>query len=272
MNKVILFNPFAAKNGYRIPNSILQVAASIDGLFEYVIVDGNRESDPWATIQAYLDTGEFKFFGSTVMPGPQLKQAIPYTKKIREQHPDIKTIWGGYFPSNQFKSVIDSGFVDFIINGQGDYAFPDLLQKLTAGEDDFDTIKNLIFKKDGEVITTPKEFISKQDELPALPYDKLNEFYPLNGYLKKTFLGKKTAAYHASFGCPFTCSFCAVVPIYNARWRGKSAKNVFNDVKYLIEEHGADAVEFHDNNFFVNEKMVVEFSKFIKPFNIQWWG
>ena len=82
MKKVILFNPWAAQYGYRIPNSILQVAASIDGLFDFVLVDGNREKDPWATIKSYLDTGEFGYFGCTVMPGPQLKQAIPYTKKI----------------------------------------------------------------------------------------------------------------------------------------------------------------------------------------------
>ncbi len=272
MNKVILFNPWAAQYGYRIPNSILQVAASVDGLFEFVIVDGNRETDPWEKIKGYLDTGEYRFFGSTVMPGPQLRQAIPFTKKIRQEYPEVINIWGGYFPSNQFRSCIESGFVDFIINGQGDYAFPQLLTKLTRDENDFEQINNLIFKKDGEIITTRKEFISEQDKLPALPYQRLDEFYPLGGYLKRTFLGKKTAAYHASFGCPFTCSFCAVVPIYNARWRGKSAQNVYNDVRYLIDEHGADAVEFHDNNFFVNEKMVVEFSRLVKDLNIQWWG
>ncbi len=272
MNKVILFNPWAAQYGYRIPNSILQVAASVDGLFEFVIVDGNRETDPWEKIKSYLDTGEYRFFGSTVMPGPQLRQAIPFTKKIRQEYPGVINIWGGYFPSNQFRSCIESGFVDFIINGQGDYAFPQLLTKLTREENDFEQINNLIFKKEGEIITTRKEFISEQDKLPALPYQRLDEFYPLGGYLKRTFLGKKTAAYHASFGCPFTCSFCAVVPIYNARWRGKSAQNVYNDVRYLIDEHGADAVEFHDNNFFVNEKMVVEFSQLVKDLNIQWWG
>jgi len=272
MNKVILFNPFAASNGYRIPNSILQVAASIQDNYEFVFVDGNREKDPWEIIKSYLDTGEYKFFGCTVMPGPQLRQAIPYSKKIRELYPEVVNIWGGYFASNQYKTSINSGFVDFVINGQGDYAFPQLLDKLVANDSDFDSINNLIYKKGDEIVKTRKEFIGDQNGLPFFPYEKLHQHYPLKGYLKKTFLGKKTAAYHASFGCPFTCSFCAVVPIYNARWKSKSAENIYNDIKYLIEEHGADAVEFHDNNFFVNEKMVVEFSKLVKKHNIQWWG
>ena len=73
-------------------------------------------------------------------------------------------------------------------------------------------------------------------------------------------------------GCPFKCSFCAVVPIYNARWRGKSAQHIYNDIKYLKENFGGNAIEFHDNNFFVSEKRTVEFSKLIKPEKMIWWG
>jgi radical SAM superfamily enzyme YgiQ (UPF0313 family) len=79
-------------------------------------------------------------------------------------------------------------------------------------------------------------------------------------------------AYHSSIGCPFTCSFCAVVPIYEARWKAKSAQNVYKDVKYVVDKWGANAVEFHDNNFFVSEKRAVEFAKLIRPENISWWG
>ncbi|MEQ9414079.1 MAG: radical SAM protein, partial [Cyclobacteriaceae bacterium] len=107
---------------------------------------------------------------------------------------------------------------------------------------------------------------------PQLPYEYLHSFYPLKNYLGKTFLGKKTASYHSSMGCPFTCSFCAVVPLYNARWKAKSASLVYKDIKYLIDVHGVDAIEFHDNNFFVSEKRTIEFSKLIAPEKITWWG
>lgn len=270
--KVILFNPWSAHYGYRIPNSILQVGASIEGKFDYVFVDGNREKDPWRVIKNHLDSGEFKYFGCTVMPGPQLRQAIPFTKRIKEDYPDIITIWGGYFASNQYKVSIQCGIIDFIIDGPGDYAFPALLSHLEKGEASVDTIPNLIYLKNGEIIKTHKAPLIDQDTLPELPYDKLHSLYPLKNYLKRTFLGKKTAAYHSSIGCPFTCSFCAVVPIYNARWKGKSAANIYKDVKFLIDHHKADAIEFHDNNFFVSEKRTVEFSQLIEQDYVQWWG
>lgn len=268
-----------------MPNSILQVGASIFGKYDFIFVDGNLEKDAWQTIDSYFKTGEFKYFCSTVMPGPQLKQAIPFTKKIKEEYPDTITIWGGYFASNQYQVCIESGFVDFIINGPGDKAFPELINSCISAslninsnrnlknEEELSSIKNLIFKNTkGEIIQTPKEKLLDQDSLPPLPYKHLEDFYSLENYLHKTFLGKNTFSYHSSLGCPFTCSFCAVVPIYNGRWKAKSAQTVYKDVKYFIEKHKIEAIEFHDNNFFTSRKRVVEFSELIKKDKLSWWG
>lgn len=272
MKKILLFNPRSARHKYRIPNSVLQVAASVEGEFEWVIVDGNLESDPWLAVQKYLASGEFGYFGCTVMPGPQLKQAIPVSKKVREHYPDIRIVWGGYFPSNQPKVCLESGFVDVLINGPGDRCFPELIRRWSRGLSDLSGIPNIIFREHGELVVARKDEIYDQDSLPALPYSKLDQLYPLKRYLGKTYLGTRTIAYHSSFGCPFTCSFCAVVPIYNARWKGKSAQLIYSDVRYLAENFGADAIEFHDNNFFVSEKRTAEFSQLIRNDGMNWWG
>ena len=137
-NKIILFNPRSANNKHRIPNSILQVGASIHGKYDYVFVDGNLEKDPWQTIETYLKTDEFKYFGSTVMPGPQLRQAIPFTKKIKVNFPNVITVWGGYFASNQYKVCLNSGFVDYIVNGPGTYTFLQLIHAIENKQ--FDSI------------------------------------------------------------------------------------------------------------------------------------
>lgn len=269
--KALLFNPRSANYKARIPNSVLQVAASIDGRHDWAIVDGNLEDDPREKIFRYFRQGGFRYFGCTVMPGPQLKQAIPITKAVREQFPDIINIWGGYFPSNHPEVVLKSGYVDFVVNGPGDYAFPQLLDALSEGQS-CEHIQSLAFLKNGTVVKTPKAALYAYDELPPLPYDKLNAFYPLDQYLGRSFLGERTIAYHSSFGCPFRCAFCAVVPIYEARWNGKSADKIYQDVKYLKETYGGDAIEFHDNNFFVSEKRTVAFSQLIKQEGMNWWG
>jgi anaerobic magnesium-protoporphyrin IX monomethyl ester cyclase len=271
MNKVLLFNPRSAVAKHRIPNSILNIAASVEGSRQWVIVDGNAERDPYERIRGYLQSGEFRYVGFTVMPGPQLRQAIPLAKRIREEFPGTYMIWGGYFPTNQFRVVLESGYVDFVINGPGDHAFPQLLNALDHGHP-YELIKNLIYRRGNEVIKTPKEDLIDQETLPALPYDRLNDFYPIEKYLGRTYLGNRTLAYHSSIGCPFTCSFCAVVPTYEARWKAKPASRVYQDIKYIKDRWGADAIEFHDNNFFVSEKRVLEFSRLIRPEKMNWWG
>lgn len=271
MSKLLLFNPRAQRYKARIPNSILNIAASIEGKYDYVIVDGNLEENPLEVILKCIQQENIQFFGCTVMPGPQLKEAIPISKKIRELFPHIQIIWGGYFPSNHPNTVLNSGYVDFIVNGMGDVCFPQLIESLIT-RSSFKDIHNLIYLDNGKVVKTPKDPIYELDTLPQLPFEKLNSFYPLEKYLGKSYLGHKTLAYHSSFGCPFTCSFCAVVPIYNARWKGKSAELIYKDVVYLKEKYGVTAIEFHDNNFFVSEKRVVEFAELIKKENLVWWG
>jgi len=271
MNKVLLFNPRSLRTKPRIPNSILAIAASLEGRHEYVIVDGNLEKDPEKKIIDYLNTGDFKYFASTCMPGPQLKQAIPISKNIRALFPEIKIVWGGYFPSNHYKVVLNSGYVDFVVNGPGDVSFKSLLAALETNSS-VEKISNLIYKSGDQIIKTKKDELYDQDALPPLPYDKLNDFYPLRHYLGKSYLGSKTIAYHSSMGCPFTCSFCGIVPIFNARWRAASADRIYNDVMFLKEKYGGNAIEFHDNNFFVSEKRIIEFSKMIAPQKIIWWG
>jgi radical SAM superfamily enzyme YgiQ (UPF0313 family) len=63
-----------------------------------------------------------------------------------------------------------------------------------------------------------------------------------------------------------------VVPIFEARWKGKSAKAIHQDIIYLRQRFNINAIQFHDNNFFVSEKRAVEFATLIAPEKMKWWG
>ncbi len=273
-DKIVIFNPRSADAKHRIPNSILQVAGSVVGKYPVAMIDGNMEKDPLEALRNELKNVQFPILGVTVMPGPQLQQAIPFTKILAEEFPGLRVVWGGYFAANQHQVVLESGYVDVVINGPGDTAFP-LLMEAFEKEDllkALSEIPNLIYLQNGEIIQTSRELVPDMNQLEPFPYSALDQRYPLKNYLAKTFMGQRTLSYHSSFGCPFTCSFCAVVPIYKARWQGLSAERVANDVKTFHEQYGIDAVEFHDNNFFTSRKRTVEFASLIKDMGISWWG
>jgi len=153
---------------------------------------------------------------------------------------------------------MESGYVDYVINGPGDNTFPQLLETLEKNNlENLALIKNLIYlNNSGTIIKTAVEALLDQDTLPKFPYDYLNSFYPVKNYLAKTFMGNTTLSYHSSMGCPFSCSFCAVVPIYNAKWKGMSAHRIYEDVTYFKENYAIDAIEFHDNNFLHPKKSI----------------
>jgi anaerobic magnesium-protoporphyrin IX monomethyl ester cyclase len=272
MNKILFFNPKSAEGKARFPNSILSIAATVEGKYDWAVVDGNREPDPYQKLRYYLETGEYKYVGFTVMPGPQTKQAIPFARQLKEDFPSVTMIWGGYFPGNHPQAVLESGCVDFVVNGPGEHAFPRLVDALENNEP-YELIQNLIYRtSSGEILKTGKEDLFDQDPLPSLPYDRLDTYYSVKKYLGRTFLGERTMSYHSSIGCPFKCSFCAVVPYYEARWKAKSAQTIYRDIKYIKDKWGADAIEFTDNNFFVSEKRTVEFANLIMDEGMSWWG
>lgn len=284
MNKVILYNPRSANSGHRLPNSILQIGASIHGLFGYVFVDGNLEDKPLEKIVNYLDTGEYAYFASTVMPGPQTIEAIPVTKYIKQNYQKVITIWGGYFPTLYYKVVLESGFVDYVIHGIGDYAFPELLRSLEKTDhqsfkkspeiiyDELIKIKNLIFAYQGEIIRNHAEYRLQYKDLNPLAYAYLNTFYPLDKYIVKTFMGTRTTSYHSGMGCPFECNFCATVPMFNSRLSVQHLTDVYKNIKYLKDNFGVNAIEFNDNEFFYSEQRIEKLAQLLKGENIAWWA
>ncbi|WP_022982947.1 B12-binding domain-containing radical SAM protein [Ideonella sp. B508-1] len=267
---IVLFNPWATRTG-RVPNSLLHIAAALGSSVDVELVDGNVEPDPWAVIEPLLASGRFGFFGCTVMPGPQLRQAVPITRQVRATFPALVTIWGGYFPSNHPQAVLQSGCVDYIVQSAGEGVLPALLAALCEGRDP-GAIPGLIFRREGGLVHTGKAPLPDLDQQPPLPLHLLARRQPLQRYFPRTFLGRRTHAMHTSLGCPFMCAFCAVVPLYQGRWVARSAEKVAEDVLHLRDAHGVDAIEFTDNNFFVSEKRVRAFAERMRGQGVAWWG
>src|SRR5262245_38044985 len=264
---IVLVNPRSAKWKHRVPMSILSLAALLEGRYPYEIIDGNFESDLEATLIRTLRETNAKYLGITVMPGPQLMQAIPLTKRIRALFPSLKIVWGGYFPSLHTDVVLNSGLVDFVIRGQGELSFLELIEAAEHGTA-VDHIPSLSFKRNGKVLHNPKRPVTDPNTLPPWPYHRVD----MKRYIGRTYLGTKTMTYHSSFGCPFLCGFCAVAAIYKSRWVGKKAPTVVDEVLWFKDKHGVDAVEFVDNNFFVAEKRTQEIAAGLRGRGITWWA
>jgi len=263
---IALVNPHATNWRCRIPLSLLSIGASLEGRYSYHILDGNIDRDIATTLTKLIVERSIRYVGLTVMPGPQLHQSILLSRMIRERFPSVKIVWGGYFPTLHTNVVLRAPYVDFVIRDQGDLSFRRLIDSLEIGGD-LSLIQGLSYKT-GSIQHNQKQELIDPNDLPPLPYSKLN----ITPYIGKTYLGTRTINYHSSVGCPFLCGFCAVAAVYKARWIGLAPERIANDLAWFKKSFNANAVEFHDNNFFTSERRTFEFAERIVGQDFGWWG
>ena len=86
---IVLVNPKSAKWKHRLPMSLMSLAALLEDRYPYEIVDGNFEADLEAELVRTIRKVNAKYIGITVMPGPQLLQAIPLSQRLKSIFPDL---------------------------------------------------------------------------------------------------------------------------------------------------------------------------------------
>ena len=259
--------PSSARRKPVMPLSLLALGALLEGRHDYAIVDGNLDRNALETLDRYVRDGA-DMLAVTVMPGPQLADAVPVCRELKARHPDLRIIWGGYFPTQHWDVCLKSGYVDYVVRGHGEVVFQSLVERLVKGEDPTDLAGLAYRQPDGMPFTNATAPIPHPDSMPDFPYQRID----VRRYARKSFMGNRTLAHHSSYGCPFFCNFCAVVNMVGGRWLAQSAERTATITRHLVTEYGADAVEFYDNNFFVHEARTAEFAERILDLGIGWWG
>jgi anaerobic magnesium-protoporphyrin IX monomethyl ester cyclase len=267
---IILFHPRAVRpRNRRFPLAILSIAAVLEGREEYVIVDGNLDPHPEETIDGIVRGNRVELLAVSVMPGPQMVAAMQLCREFRKKHSSVPIVWGGYFASLYTDAALNASYVDFVIRGQGEETLPDLLRAL-RGNKNYSGIAGLSYKDMfGLHVHNAQRPLKSPNDFPELPYHRLQT---IEKYLLPTFLGRRTAVHHASIGCPFRCKFCGVVPIFDGRQKVEAADRTASVLARLQQSYGIDAVQFYDNNFFLNESHALDQAQRLIPLNLRWWA
>jgi radical SAM superfamily enzyme YgiQ (UPF0313 family) len=263
---VVLFNPRAQRSHRRLPLSLLSLARAIPDRHPWILVDGNVEPDAEARLRRLCAVGEVALLVS-VMPGPQLRVATPLCRALVAANPRLRVVWGGYFPTVHAAVCVRDVGVSAVVGGQGEGAIAALLDAFDAGQSGVG-LPGVTVSADGAVVVGPRLPAIRGDAHGPFPYARVD----MDRYAAPTFLGKRTFNHHSSVGCPYFCNFCAVVNLFEGRWIPDTAESVVGAVRTLAREHRADAIEFHDNNFFAWERRCREVADGIADLSVAWWG
>ncbi|MEM8711213.1 MAG: cobalamin-dependent protein, partial [Planctomycetota bacterium] len=177
-NKIVLFLPHRAdpSRGERfsadlLPLELLQIASGpvADG-FEVVMIDAMIEPDYLRKIDEACE-GALLFASSCIL-GYQVYDGYVAAKMVREKHPNLPIIWGGWFPSVTPEMYIEHGIADAVGLGQGELTFRDVVKAVASGES-LENVPGLVVSKDGKPHYTPHRPVVGFDKFEPVPWHLL---------------------------------------------------------------------------------------------------
>src|SRR6266478_6483174 len=268
--RVLLINPTITSHRHaRFPLAIMSLSAALDGKYESTIIDGNVDRNYLHTALRAIACGAVAAVGVTVMGGPQLCSAIAVSKAIRERLPGIPIVWGGAFPTVCPDAALNAPYVDYAVRAQGEDTFVELLQALSAGRAEaLESIPGLSWKLRGQAVHNKDRKFSAASLNRMLPYDKLEN---PRQYLTNTYLGRRTIGYQAALGCRFRCTFCGVAKMFHGKMALPPAARLDQDLQFMKDRFGVDAIQFYDHNFFDREVDMVPLLEVLAKFRMPWW-
>ena len=163
---IVLLNPRAQKSHRRLPLSLLFLARGIPDSVTWEIRDGNVEPDALARAEATVardPSGTAVFV--TVMPGPQLRVAVPWCRALKSRFPETTVVWGGYFPSVYPEACARDPAVDIVVIGQGEETVAEGAVTLVLCV--LKKVMPLLAAKDREILG-PQENLEKQEKQEKL--------------------------------------------------------------------------------------------------------
>lgn len=176
---------------------------------------------------------------------------------------DVIVIAGGPHPTYMYEEALSNN-IDIVVRGEGEYTTLELvnaIEKHGLNKNVLKNIKGIAFRDDSgkAVVTPPRPFIQNLDELPW----PARHLLPMDKY---TLFGKPIRIAHvmASRGCPYGCIYCITSYFWGRRIRFRSAKNVADEVEFLVNKYKANHIAFSDDDLVINKRFVREFIDEIK--------
>lgn len=181
-----------------------------------------------------------------------IEETIKVIGMLKKIKPELKVIIGGpevsYDVMYWMERLTD---VDYIVIGEGEETFKQLLDQLKVGEADFTSIPGIAYRTtEGKSVVNPQRNKLNLQEAPS-PF-RFEEDLPQ--------LSKRVTYIETSRGCPFSCQFCLSSIEVGVRYFNK--EKVKEDIRFLMN-NGAKTIKFVDRTFNISRSYAMEMFQFL---------
>jgi anaerobic magnesium-protoporphyrin IX monomethyl ester cyclase len=260
-------DPVTENFGPPLPFLWLGAVLELKG-YSIKIVDAGLHVSAKNVIASELDKKPI-FAGFYSHVGESVGSVIELSSFVKEYSPETPVIHGGVLPSMNPELTLKEPYVDIVVIGEGEETVLEVIDALKENKL-YDNIKGIGFKKDGKIFINPDRPLLDMDTLPLPAWHlikaDIDKYLLTSGYKKD---GTAIPGLHilSSKGCPANCSFCFAKQ-YQKRYRYKDAARTLDEIEYLVKNYNVSNFYYHDEDFIINKKRMIEFCKGIKDRNL----
>jgi anaerobic magnesium-protoporphyrin IX monomethyl ester cyclase len=171
----------------------------------------------------------------------QRATAFRIARLVKTLRPRTWIVAGGYDPSLAPESYDACPDIDFLIRGEGEQTFSELLRLLERGED-VSAVPGLSSRTSSGFVHGANRPIAHLASSPLRLPNRAARV--LSGY---TLLGRQVDVVETSRGCTFDCSFCSIIEMRGRNFHVYPIERVIADIADA-RRHGARAIFLVDDN------------------------
>jgi anaerobic magnesium-protoporphyrin IX monomethyl ester cyclase len=216
---------------------------TLDPLYVYLSSGCKAKIDFFEGVQRVLQNIPVDIAGITTI-SPLRQVSLRIASMVKEFDKKIKTVLGGPHATMMFRQILENypGIVDFVVVGQGEKSFADLVERIENKIERNDIPGVARLAKGHQIVFNSPRFTPLDD----LPYPKYDAYVDLLSNKKIKTVGLLTLQ-----GCNFKCNFCC----YNyLECSARLPGNVADEVERLTKEYGVEVIHIHDGNFSLNRE------------------
>ncbi|WP_017622482.1 RiPP maturation radical SAM C-methyltransferase [Nocardiopsis chromatogenes] len=165
--------------------------------------------------------------------------SLAVARRIKEARPGVLTVMGGANCDGPMGEALhrNHGFVDFVVRGEGELAFPALLDHIDRGTDPAE-VNGVCWRDGPRAVANPQaEAVVPPRSIPAPDFDQWRR--ALDTSAVRPYVEPKLVLESARgcwWGEKHQCTFCGLNGSY-MEFRSKSPDQVWEEVAGLVERH-----------------------------------
>lgn len=189
--------------------------------------------------------------------------AIQIAEYIKNKEPGIKIILGGPHASLTADECLKTfSFVDAISVGESELTIEPLAKALLENTS-LNTVKNVVYRDNGEILHTQRERLLNNEELGE---------YTVFDYSPFKISDKYTFELEGGRGCPFGCSFCSTSMFWGRKYRVKPVQTLISEMNTVNKMYGITSFAILHDMFTANRTYITKFCSSLKNegLNYKW--